>query len=187
MVQSQVSLSPEQQNVLDCVLKGESMFFTGSAGTGKSVLLRHIIAALKRTHASRPDAVAITASTGMAACAIGGTTIHSFAGIGLGAESKEALLNKVKKNRKASGRWMRTKILIIDESQCFFSPLTSSFCHQIYIFFFADLLSVSMVEGDLFDKLAYIATKMKKATKPFGGIQVGHSDQKQPILRFLHD
>ncbi|KAH9442572.1 hypothetical protein Pst134EA_031894 [Puccinia striiformis f. sp. tritici] len=29
-----VSLSPEQQNVLDLVLKGESIFFPGSAGAG---------------------------------------------------------------------------------------------------------------------------------------------------------
>ncbi|KNZ54444.1 hypothetical protein VP01_2946g5 [Puccinia sorghi] len=159
-IAAKVSLSPEQQNVLDAVLKGESMFFTGSAGTGKSVLLRHIIAALKRTYASRPDAVAITASTGMAACAIGGTTIHSFAGIGLGVEPKEILLNKVKKNRKASGKWMRTKVLIIDE--------------------------ISMVDGDLFDKLAYIASKMKKSTKPFGGIQLviaGDFFQLPPVTR----
>jgi len=159
-IAAKVSLSPEQQNVLDAVLKGESMFFTGSAGTGKSVLLRHIIAALKRTYASRPDAVAITASTGMAACAIGGTTIHSFAGIGLGVEPKEILLNKVKKNRKASGKWMRTKVLIIDE--------------------------ISMVDGDLFDKLAYIASKMKKSTKPFGGIQLviaGDFFQLPPVTK----
>lgn len=132
--------------MLDLVLKGESIFFTGSAGTGKSVLLRHIISALKRSYASRPDAVAITASTGMAACAIGGTTIHSFAGIGLGAEEKDVLLGKVRRNRKASGKWMRTKVLIIDE--------------------------ISMVDGDLFDKLAYIAARMKRSDKPFGGIQV---------------
>ncbi|WAQ91362.1 hypothetical protein PtA15_14A245 [Puccinia triticina] len=145
-IAAKVSLSPEQQNVLDLVLKGESIFFTGSAGTGKSVLLRHIISALKRSYASRPDAVAITASTGMAACAIGGTTIHSFAGIGLGAEEKDVLLGKVRRNRKASGKWMRTKVLIIDE--------------------------ISMVDGDLFDKLAYIAARMKRSDKPFGGIQV---------------
>ncbi|KAA1082751.1 hypothetical protein PGT21_050071 [Puccinia graminis f. sp. tritici] len=145
-IAAKVSLSPEQQSVLDLVLKGESIFFTGSAGTGKSVLLRHIIAALKRSYSSRPDAVAITASTGMAACAIGGTTIHSFAGIGLALEPKDILLGKVKRNRKAAGKWMRTKVLIIDE--------------------------ISMVDGELFDKLAYIACKMKKSEKPFGGIQV---------------
>jgi hypothetical protein len=39
-------------------------------GTGKSVLLREIIAALRRKYAREPDRVAVTASTGLAACNI---------------------------------------------------------------------------------------------------------------------
>lgn len=54
--------------------------------------------------------------TGIAACNIGGVTIHSFGGIGLGTESAEDLANKIRKNKKASARWLRTKVLIIDES-----------------------------------------------------------------------
>lgn len=42
-------------------------------------------------------------------------TIHSFSGIGLGIESAEVLVTKIKKNKKAASRWMRTKVLIIDE------------------------------------------------------------------------
>jgi hypothetical protein len=42
------------------------------AGTGKSLLLRAIIAALRKKHAGKPDAVSVTASTGMAASNIGG-------------------------------------------------------------------------------------------------------------------
>lgn len=76
-----VTLSKEQRAILDIVVdQGRSVFFTGSAGTGKSVLLREIIAALRLKYRSRPDAVAVTASTGIAACNIGGTTIHRFAG-----------------------------------------------------------------------------------------------------------
>ena len=52
---------------------------------------------------------------GIAACNVGGVTIHSFAGIGIGADTREALLSRVKKNKKAMTRWLRTKILIIDE------------------------------------------------------------------------
>ena len=38
-----VTLTKEQNNVLQAVLQGQSLFFTGSAGTGKSFLLRRII------------------------------------------------------------------------------------------------------------------------------------------------
>jgi hypothetical protein len=54
---------------------------------------------------------------GIAACNIGGVTIHSFGGIGLGIESAEDLANKIKKNKKAIARWLRTKVLIIDEGR----------------------------------------------------------------------
>lgn len=94
-------------------------------GTGKSVLLREIIKTLRKKYVKTPDAVAITASTGIAACNIGGVTIHSFAGIGLGIESAEDLATKVRKNKKASARWLRTKVLIIDEGQYIFGVLTA--------------------------------------------------------------
>lgn len=41
-------LSQQQQTILQKILAGENYFFTGSAGTGKSVLLRAIIDAFKR-------------------------------------------------------------------------------------------------------------------------------------------
>jgi len=96
-------------------------------------LLREIIKVLKKKFVKSPDAVAVTASTGtcysyfssglhldslgIAACNIGGVTVHSFAGIGLGAEPAEELLKKIKKNKKTLSRWMRTKVLIIDEGE----------------------------------------------------------------------
>jgi ATP-dependent exoDNAse (exonuclease V) alpha subunit len=91
--------------------------FISFVGTGKSVLLREIIKTMKKQHSRSPDAVAITASTGMAACNIGGVTIHSFAGIGLGNEPWKDLVTKIKKNKKATSRWLRTKVLIIDEGR----------------------------------------------------------------------
>jgi len=86
-------------------------------GTGKSVLLREIIKALRKKYATAPDAVAVTASTGIAACNIGGVTLHSFGGVGLGVEDTNTLVSKIKKNKKASARWLRTKVLIVDESE----------------------------------------------------------------------
>jgi ATP-dependent DNA helicase PIF1 len=76
-------LSDQQRDILTRVLSGESFFYTGSAGTGKSVLLRAIIAAFRERQAAWyeearyvPPGVdvsenrwqlAVTASTGMAA------------------------------------------------------------------------------------------------------------------------
>lgn len=93
-----------------------------------------------------PDRVAVTASTGLAACNIGGVTLHSFAGIGLGKEPAEDLVKKIRRNAKAKQRWMRTKVLVVDE--------------------------VSMVDGDLFDKLEQIARTIRNNGRPFGGIQL---------------
>jgi len=126
-----ICLSQEQNCVLKLAQEGKSLFYTGSAGTGKSVLLREIIKTLRKKYVTVPDAVAVTASTGtfdlpctmtqrqshlgIAACNIGGVTIHSFAGIGLGREKAEQLADRVRRNKKASSRWMRTKVLIVDE------------------------------------------------------------------------
>lgn len=91
-----VFLSDEQRAVLEAVVdRGKSMFFTGSAGTGKSVLMREIISKLRNKYRKEPDRVAVTASTGLAACNIGGVTLHSFAGIGLGKEPVPELVKKV--------------------------------------------------------------------------------------------
>lgn len=88
----------------------------GCLGTGKSVLLREIISGLRKKHVHSPEAVAITASTGIAACNIGGVTLHSFGGVGLALDKPDVLIGRLRKNKKAMTRWLRTKALIIDES-----------------------------------------------------------------------
>ena len=80
------------------------------------MLLREIITALKKAYDRNPEAVAVTASTGLAACNVGGITLHSFAAFGLGKEPLPELAKKIKKNKKGFDRWRRTKVLIIDES-----------------------------------------------------------------------
>lgn len=142
-----VFLSEEQKKVFNLVTEERrSVFFTGSAGTGKSVLMREIIRGLRDKHKYEPERVAVTASTGLAACNVGGVTLHSFAGIGLGKEAVPELVKKIKRNAKSKKRWMRTKTLIIDE--------------------------VSMVDGDLFDKLEAVARIIRNNGRPFGGIQL---------------
>lgn len=89
-----ISLSPEQKDVLDLVVnRGQSVFFTGPAGTGKSVLMRAIIDEMKKKHSRDPERIAVTASTGLAACNIGGITLHSFSGM---IPSDDTRRNKVK-------------------------------------------------------------------------------------------
>lgn len=69
---SHSSLSCEQQRVLEACLGGKNIFFTGSAGTGKSYLLKRIVTALP------PDVTVPTASTGVAACHIGKSLVYNF-------------------------------------------------------------------------------------------------------------
>ncbi len=54
-----------------------------NVGTGKSLLLKAIIANLQRKYVNEPQAIGITASTGMAASNIGGkTNTHCMTVIG---------------------------------------------------------------------------------------------------------
>lgn len=72
-------LGKDQKRAFDAVLARKNVFITGSAGTGKSFLLSVIVDELKKEGLN----VAVTASTGIAAEAIGGITLHSFAGTGV--------------------------------------------------------------------------------------------------------
>lgn len=78
------SLSVEQQRAAQRALSGQNLFITGSAGTGKSFLLKYIVQEAKKQHSEQPDSVVVTAPTGVAAINVGGATINSFAGYGLG-------------------------------------------------------------------------------------------------------
>lgn len=146
-----VALSDEQQFVVDRVKAGQSLFFTGPAGTGKSVVLREIV----RWCHSACRVLYVTASTCMAALHIDGYSLHYWAGINLGIGSAQSLADKImdtedrltenawkgnipepdryaewqavrhaKKRAKQEliysdvyERWLRTDILIIDESK----------------------------------------------------------------------
>ncbi|KAL1740872.1 DNA repair and recombination protein pif1 [Schizophyllum fasciatum] len=142
--QTAIELSLEQRLVLDLVKTGKNVFFTGPAGTGKSVLLREIIQVFK-DRGYTPAEVAITAPTGIASVNVGGSTIYSWAGIGLGNESAKKLVGRICCSLMLKNRWLNCSTLIIDE--------------------------ISMLDGELFDKLEYIARKVRHDPRPFGGIQ----------------
>jgi ATP-dependent DNA helicase PIF1 len=91
--------------------------------------------------------VFVTAPTGIAACNVGGTTLNSFAGVGLGKETADHLAMIVCSNERTARKWRQARVLVIDE--------------------------VSMLDGKLFDKLDYVARRARnEETKPFGGIQL---------------
>ncbi|CAD1779384.1 similar to Saccharomyces cerevisiae YML061C PIF1 DNA helicase [Maudiozyma barnettii] len=139
-----IRLSVEQEQIINLAEKGYNIFYTGSAGTGKSILLKELIKSLRDLYGR--DHVAVTASTGLAACNIGGVTVHSYTGIGLGKGDGDMLFKKVRRSKKHLRRWQEMRALIIDE--------------------------ISMLDGDLLDKLNHISKKIRKNREPFGGIQV---------------
>ncbi|KAM9280603.1 ATP-dependent DNA helicase PIF1 [Cariama cristata] len=132
-------LSAEQEAVLGAVRSGKSIFFTGCAGTGKSFLLKKIVGSLP------PKITYATASTGVAACHIGGTTLHAFAGIGSGKAPLEQCI-QLAERPGVRQHWLACQHLIIEE--------------------------ISMVDGKFFDKLEAVARAVRKRDEPFGGIQL---------------
>ena len=69
-------LCDEQLELVDLIMKGRNVFYTGSAGCGKSAVLRYFVARLK----ARGSTVYIIAPTGKAALEVGGETLYSYAG-----------------------------------------------------------------------------------------------------------
>lgn len=157
--QSQIQLSDEQRAIVDYVVhKGNNVFFTGSAGTGKSVVLRLLVNELRRKYGQYN--VGVTASTGLAACNINGQTVHKFLAIGLGLGSAQDLAIRIKRNGPAKKRWQSLRVLIIDE--------------------------ISMIEGNLFTKLDEVGKVIRGNQKPFGGIQIvctGDFFQLPPVTK----
>lgn len=103
------ALSPEQEEAVAAIVHGrDNVFLTGSAGTGKTFVLRHALAQL-------PPTCALVATTGLAATTLGGTTLHAWAGIGLGQGLPQQLLAMVEANRDAKQRWLDAHVLVCDE------------------------------------------------------------------------
>ena len=105
-------LTEEQESVCAAAMRGESLFFTGNAGTGKTTTMKALITRLMtRRRSTGSGKVFVTASTGAAAVLCRGTTLHSFAGIGHGKESTQQLIMKLSK--AARKRWGQCSTLVL--------------------------------------------------------------------------
>ncbi len=101
-----------QQSVALSLLKmGKNIFLTGAAGSGKTYLLNKYINYLKDHNIG----VAVTASTGIAATHLHGTTIHSWSGIGVRDALTTKDLEKLLTNKRIKSNYKKNKVLIIDE------------------------------------------------------------------------
>ena len=96
-----VACQAKMEQAARAVLQGRNLLITGPGGVGKSYMIGKL--------ASRFDAT-LTAMTGMAAVLIGGKTLHSALGIGLGKDSAQTLARRCPKKI-----WLDLKLLIIDE------------------------------------------------------------------------
>ncbi len=153
-------LSNQQKSVIDLFEQGQNILVTGGAGTGKSYLLSF----LKRNYSGR--GLEVTASTGIAAVNIGGTTIHSWAGIGLANMPVDKIIENIfsAKFSKIRRRIKQTKALAIDE--------------------------ISMLSADVFEILDQVFRAVRENNAPMGGMQMvlfGDFLQLPPISRDLYN
>jgi ATP-dependent DNA helicase PIF1 len=136
-----ISLSDQQQAVVDSLYHGRNTFVTGPGGTGKSLLLNHL-----RENLGASRRLDVCGSTGIAAVNVGGVTLHSWAGIGLGEGSANKLALGIRNNRNAWDRITKAEILAIDE--------------------------ISMINAELLDKLEEVFRLVRNSDLPFGGVQM---------------
>lgn len=138
------------------MLEGNSVFLTGAPGAGKTYVLNQFIREATRAGKN----VAVTASTGIAATHIGGTTIHSWSGLGIKDFLTDWDRERLQSTERLVKRYNATDVLVIDE--------------------------ISMLHGKRLDMVNEVAKLLRKSDKPFGGIQVvlvGDLFQLPPISR----
>lgn len=131
-----------QQDALHLLKMGKNIFLTGAAGAGKTYLLNQYIQYLKEHQVN----VAITASTGIAATHLQGSTLHSWSGIGVMDKLGQQDLEKLSKTDRIKRNYKRTKVLIIDE--------------------------ISMLHKHQLDMVDEIARYILNKDQAFGGMQV---------------
>lgn len=131
-----------QDHALSILQTGANVFLTGEPGSGKTHTVNRYVTWLRE----RGIEPAITASTGIAATHIGGSTIHSWSGIGVQKGLSAADIDALTQKEHVVRRVGRAPVLIIDE--------------------------ISMLDGTTLDDVDAVLRSMRHPTLPFGGVQV---------------
>lgn len=145
-----------QEKALAILKAGKNVFLTGSAGAGKTYTLNQFITYLK----AHKVPVAVTASTGIAATHMNGTTIHSWSGIGIKNQLTHENLKSLATKQYLTKNIRNTHILIIDE--------------------------ISMLHRNQLDMINQVLKYIRNSAKPFGGMQIvfaGDFFQLPPVSR----
>lgn len=145
-----------QKQALAVMMSGQNVFLTGAPGAGKTYVLNQFVKRAQRAG----KRVAVTASTGIAASHLGGTTIHSWSGLGILDSLMPEDLKRLGGADRLIKRYNSTDILVIDE--------------------------VSMLHGARLDMINELAKVLRASTKPYGGMQVilvGDLFQLPPVSR----
>ncbi len=162
-----IKLTEAQKLAIElATLRGKNLFISGGAGTGKTTLLETLISQMNKLHG--PSKVFVTATTGISAVGIGGTTLNQFAGLGtvdhLATEADiDAAVEEVMISRPgAVSRWKKCQCLVVDE--------------------------VSMLSFTLLNVIHKLANRARDTGKeqPLGGVQVifvGDFFQLPPVSR----
>lgn len=87
----------------------DNLFVTGCAGSGKSFLLKQMLAERD------PERFPIVASTGAAAVLVGGRTFHSFFGLGIMEGGMHATIERALGNKRVTKRMKAIDGFVLDE------------------------------------------------------------------------
>jgi len=143
-----------QDEALAILESGANVLLTGAAGTGKTYVLNKFIKRAKKQGRS----VAVTATTGLAATHLNGTTIHAWAGIGVHDAIDKHMVAKLGKTRQELIK--KADVLVVDE--------------------------ISMLHDFRLDMVDQVLQIVRENDAPFGGVQVvlcGDFFQLPPVNR----